>query len=257
MNSQSHIALKRITWMGGLIAGAVLILSAVEHKRASRIAEMQITIEPLNVNEYLLTEQDVRATISSSFGMQMEGQQLASLDVDKIEKSLEKEPFILNAEVFVDARNKIFVDITQREPVLRVIDAKGVNYYLDKSGKRLPLSSYHSPRTLVATGNIPVFIDDFKLRKNHLLKDLFELTLQITEDELLSRLIEQVHVTVRGEYILIPKIGRQKIDFGKYEDADHKLRRLKVFYLEGMPYLGWRNYQRINLKFKNQVVAGT
>lgn len=57
MNSQSHIALKRITWMGGLIAGAVLILSAVEHKRASRIAEMQITIEPLNMNEYLLTEQ--------------------------------------------------------------------------------------------------------------------------------------------------------------------------------------------------------
>ena len=257
MHNPAHIALKRIIWMTVLVGGAILVLSAVEFKRSSRVAEMNITIQPLSGNAYLLTEQDVRAAISRSFGMQMEGQQLGALDIDKIEKSLEDEAFILNAEVFLDARNKLFVDVTQRKPVLRIIDAKGANYYIDESGVRLPLSSYHSPRTLVATGNIPDFTEDFQLRKSHLIKDLFEMATHIREDELLSRLIEQVHVDIRGEMILVPKIGRQKIDFGTFENADQKLRKLKIFYLEGMPYLGWRKYERINLKYKNQVVAGS
>ena len=161
------------------------------------------------------------------------------------------------SEVFINAQNKIFVDIYQRKPVLRIIDQNGVSYYLDETGTRLPLSGHYSPRILVATRTIPPFVPDYQLRKEHLIKDLFQLTQMIREDEMLARLIEQVYVDIKGELVLIPKLGRQKILFGAFRDAEKKFRRLKIFYLEGLPYTGWRKYKTINLKYKNQVVAGS
>ncbi len=120
----------------------------------------------------------------------------------------------------------------------------------------MPLSDHFSARVLVATGNIPPFSDDFMdPEKKHTLKDLFALRGDLLADEFMNALIEQVYVTNRGEYILIPKLGDQKIILGPYENVADKFKRLKVFYKEGMPYEGWQKYSEINLKYKGQVVC--
>ena len=162
---------------------------------------------------------------------------------------------MLNADVFVDAKNQVHIEIEQREPVLRIIDKNGLNYYLDKFGKKMPLSKHFTARVLVATGNIPPFDPDFLQRKKHILKDLFELTNIILKDEFLEPMMEQIYVTSEKEFELSPNLGDQKILLGKMDNIDDKLFYLKTFYKEAMPYKGWQKYKTINLKFKGQVVA--
>ena len=67
-------------------------------------------------------------------------------------------------------------------------------------------------------------------------------------------MFEQVHV-FSGEFTLVPKVGNQKIKFGDIEDAVGKLRRLRIFYDEGMPYEGWQKYRTLDLRFEGQVVC--
>jgi len=138
---------------------------------------------------------------------------------------------------------------------LRIIDDNGLDYYLDSEGMKLPLSKHFTARVLVATGNIPPHSPDFLQRKKHLLKDLFQLAKLILADEFLKSLLEQIYVN-QGEFVLIPKVGDQKILLGKFENVEDKLERLNIFYQKGIPYEGWQKYKTINLKFKNQVVCG-
>ena len=247
--------LKRLAWVSLIFVSAALVISAIERKEASLAQEVRIEIEPLPDSSLMINQEDIRLSIQRSFGFPMEGLPLSALDVERLERVLEEEPFILDADVFINARNALHIGVVQREPKLRIIDKNGLNYYLDETGFKMPLSKHFSTRVLVATGNIPPHVPDFLERKQHVLKDLFYLKDLILEDEFLQALVEQIYVSSRSEYILIPKLGKQKIILGKLDDIEDKLKRLKVFYEEAVPYEGWRKYKTINLKFKDQVVC--
>jgi cell division protein FtsQ len=50
-------------------------------------------------------------------------------------------------------------------------------------------------------------------------------------------------------------IGDQKIIFGEFADSMQKWKKLKVFYKEAMPFVGWRKYRNLDLRFRNQIVC--
>jgi cell division protein FtsQ len=136
-----------------------------------------------------------------------------------------------------------------------VIDKNGLNYYLDEEGFKMPLSKHFTTRTLVVTGNIPPHVPDFLEREKHVLKDLFDLSKYILEDDFWTAMIEQVYVTNSGEFVFVPTIGNQKIIFGKIDRKEDKFRNLKAFYDRAIPVYGWNKYRSINLKFKGQVIC--
>lgn len=255
MNAELKRTLKRAAWLLGIFLVFILIVSAVERKEESRVARMDVSIEPLPGGYLLIDAADVRQLIKRSFGYHLEEQPVGILDVERVERVLEEDPFVLDAEVHIDAKNEVKIEVLQREPVLRIIDDNGLDYYLDSEGMKLPLSKHFTARVLVATGNIPPHSPDFLQRKKHLLKDLFQLAKLILADEFLKSLLEQIYVN-QGEFVLIPKVGDQKILLGKFENVEDKLERLNIFYQKGIPYEGWQKYKTINLKFKNQVVCG-
>jgi len=69
--------------------------------------------------------------------------------------------------------------------------------------------------------------------------------------------VEQIYVKTNGEFVLAPKVGDQVIHLGRYkkETTQERLRRLKIFYREGLPYEGWRKYKSFDLRFSDQVIA--
>ncbi len=241
-------------WIFGLFLFFMLIVSAVERKEESRVANMDVSIDPLPGGYLLIDAEDVRQLIKRSFGYHLEEQPLGILNVERVERVLEEDPFVLDAEVHINAKNEVKIKVFQREPVLRIVDDNGLNYYLDGEGIKLPLSKHFTARVLVATGNIPPHSPDFLQRKKHILKDLFHLAKLILDDEFLKSLLEQIYVS-KGEFVLIPKVGEQKILLGKFDNVEDKLKRLKIFYEEGIPYEGWQKYRTINLKYNNQVVC--
>jgi len=172
-----------------------------------------------------------------------------------LEKVLEEHPFVLDAEDFVDAQNKVNIRIVQREPIVRIKDNNGLDYYLDKDGQQMPPSKHHAARVRVVTGNLPPYEENFLSDEKDLLTQVFKLNQKLREDEFLEALVEQIYANKRGELILSPKVGRQTILFGRYHNEDDKLRRLKVFYREGLPYKGWKAYKSFDLRYDGQVVC--
>ncbi len=256
MNGLDYIKLgKQALWLFIIVGAAIFIVSAIEQKEASPVQGVFVNIEPLDKEDLLITQEDVLLSIDRSFGVQLEGIQIANLNVARLEKVLEEDPFILDANVFVDAKNYVNITIEQREPIMRVVDNNGLNYYLDKRGFKMPLSKHFTARVMVVTGNLPPYTPDFLEKDNHGLKDLFELTNTILNDEFLNAQVEQIYVSNTRELVLNPKVGAHKILLGKYEDIDQKLEKLIIFYKQALPYEGWNKYKTINLKYKNQVVC--
>jgi len=244
-----------MAWLAGAFLTIVLIAAAVERKKEMTVAATVVEVAPLEGGSYLIDSADIIKIINRSFGMSLDEQAAGLIDEDRVERVLEEDPFVKNAEVVLTANSKLKIFVEQREPILRVVDNMGVQYYLDNEGFRFPLSKHFAARTLVATGNITPHTPEFLKKKRHKMKDLFELTQFLLADELWRAMFEQVYVNAKGEYVLIPNVGDQVILLGECENIEDKFRRLKVFYKEGMSYEGWQKYKSIDLRFKGQVVC--
>lgn len=245
----------RIAWTAGLILLSVVVIAAVKRKSHAEIEAIQAQIQPMSNGFNLIRQADVEEILHKGFGFSLRGVHFDELDVNRVERVLEADPFIREAEAYVDGENVLQLHIRQREPLMRIIDSRNANYYLDKTGVRMPLSRHFTARVIVATGNIPPFSPDFEKRKKYLLKDVYELGKYIEENAFLHALIEQIYVNKEGEMLLIPKVGHQKILLGPVEGKEDKLYRLEQFYRQALPYEGWDKYKLINLKYKNQIIC--
>lgn len=254
MNQKVRSILQKTAITLVVMTAAILIISAVEKKEDDNVTNVFINIQPLKNGRTLIDSLDVLTIIERTYGYKLESQKTGAINIESIEKNMEDEPFVKDAEVFMDTKNGVHISISQREPILRVIDKDSNNFYLDTEGQKMPLSKHYTARVLVATGEITPHEPDFMKFKGHILKDLYYLTQFIRSDDFWNSMIEQVYVK-NGEFILIPKIGKQKIQFGKFEKIENKFRRLRKFYEEGMSRVGWRKYRTIDVRFDGQVVG--
>jgi len=68
-------------------------------------------------------------------------------------------------------------------------------------------------------------------------------------------MIEQIYVTNQSEYVLVSKVGPAKIDFGDADNFERKFRYIRTFYTADKVRENWQNYERISVKFNNQIVC--
>ena len=232
-----------------------LIIAAAKRKTATKTKAVAVQIKPLPEGRDLITVGDVLAIIDRSFGFSLEGMPHGSVNIERVERVLENDPFVEDAEAYIDAANIVQIVIEQRIPVMRIIDGLGVNYYLDTNGKKLPLSRNYTARVLIASGNIPPFVPDFLAQKDHLLFQTYDLAKQILADDFLWAMVEQIYLNKQKEFILIPKLGKQKIYLGTYENMGDKLANLKLFYAKAIAEEGWQKYSAFDLRYDGQIVG--
>lgn len=245
----------RILWIVGIFCLFIFLISAISRKKSSSVEKIMISVQPLKSGSSLLTERNVRKLLQKGITERIEGALLNEVDFNHIEAFLETDPFVKDANVYLDINNRLRVDVVQREPILRIMDNQGGNYYLDASGAKIPFSSNYTARVMVATGNLPAYSTDFMEKKRSALKDLMLLIEKIEDDSALANFFQQIHVTNKEEFILTPLIGDQTIMLGSVANTEEKFEKLKIFYKEAMPRTGWREYERLDLRYKDQVVA--
>jgi cell division protein FtsQ len=248
--------LKQLGWMGFLLIVVLSVTSAVQRKKGSSCEDISVKIKKtIDTDTTFITEKDIIDLLSTSFEEEILGNSLERIDIGRMERILERNPFVKEVDVFMDNKNVIHIEIIQRKPMMRIMDSDGRNYYLDADGNYMPLSIHYTARVPVATGFIPAHTPDFLARKQYGLKDIFELMTLLNNDPFYKVMIEQVHVSQNGDIILIPKIGGQQILFGIYHQAQKKLERLKIFYDQALPHEGWDKYRLIDIRFSNQIVC--
>lgn len=242
--------------MIGVVLVVIIGITAIMRKKKGDVKNIVVEIKHLAGGENdFIKEKDIIEIINKSFEEKIAESRVGEIDVQRVERVLEIDPFIENAEVFVDANNNLTVKIFQREPICRIRDNNGLNYYLDKNGIKMPLSKYFSARVIVVTGAIPPHVPDFLIRKKYGLKDVYNLVQRLLNDEFYKTFIQQIYVDAGNEFTLIPVLGDQKIRIGTIDELDDKLQRIRIFYNEAMPYEGWRKYSSISVQYKGQIVC--
>ncbi len=196
------------------------------------------------------------------------GQPKSTVNVTELEKALNSHPAIANAEVSISIDGVLKVDVKQRKPIIRIINADGDSYYLDDEGTLMPLSDKYTAKVVVANGNIfePFakryqysvndIAKDSLLKTTSMLDELFAMATYINADEFWKSQVQQIYINSEKDMEIVPLVGNQKIIFGDTTAMDEKFKKLMVFYKEGLNTTGWWDkYSSINLKFKNQIVC--
>lgn len=195
-------------------------------------------------NNKFISEEEIREIVLEKYAGIL-GRKMDEVNCNQMETFLSKHPAIENCEVYLTYGGALHVEVTQREPVVRVFDGDA-SYYLDMNGRKMPLFKSYSAHVLVAGGFI-------KRLENE--GDLVNLARLIHEDAFWNAQIEQVYVDPVGEVTMVPRVGDHLIEFGKIEDVEIKFRNLKALYKSGWEAREWNLYKKVSLKYKGQVVC--
>lgn len=253
--------LKKINWRsifyGFLwlisLSGLITLMSFIEIKKSSLKCKDVKVLLPGKFN--FIERDEVDRILMQSAGA-MVGTDLNEINIHKLENALKANPFIEFAKVYADMTGIIYVQIRQREPVIRVVNMANLHFYIDANGNKIPLSENYTAKVLVASGFIE---EDFNGRvdtlKTQMARDLYRTALYIKGDTLWDNQIEQLFVDLKGDIEMVPRVGSQKIILGSADSLQTKFKNLLVFYKKAIPKVGWDTYKTINLKYANQIVC--
>lgn len=239
-------------WVTG-IGSVVALMSFIEVKKSAVLCtDVKIYIPG---NQYFIDKDEVDNILGIK-SHALIGHKLDDINIRALQDKLKANPFIEFARIYTEMDGTIHVDISQRQPILRVVNKFDQDFYIDQHGLKIPLSNNFTARVLVATG----FIDElFSNRVDSLhidlTKDLFRTADYIRKDSLWSAQIVQMYVNADHEIELIPRVGNHRILLGNADSLANKFANLLAFYKQALPMVGQDTYKTISIKYANQVVG--
>jgi cell division protein FtsQ len=226
---------------------AMLSAASLQDKRTVKGIDIRIKNEQYG----FIDKQEVKNMLFENH-INISKTSIAKIDAHKIEQTIDTNPWVADAQVYLDNGRLLHIYLTQRVPVARLFDQSGNSYYLDASLKKMPLSEKYIHYTTVVT-NMPVFNNDSmdKAFKG----EVVSLVKYIERDSFWSAQVSQVIVTDDRTFELVPVLGNQRIIFGDTSMMVDKFNNLFAFYKKVLNRVGWDKYEVLDLRFAGQVVA--
>ena len=204
-----------------------------------------IEVELMDSLESQMVSKDDVLTQINRFGYNVIGIQIDSINISGIEDAVSDISGVKSASVYYTPDEILHIRIWQRKPIARIIAGRS-QYYLDEEGKIIQFNDRFTPKVLVITGNInPEFALD----------NLHDLSVFIREDPFIDALVQGIHVDQKMNLEIIPRLGSHRIFFGSVDDYEWKFEKLRAFYKNALPKIGWDIYSSIDLRYSNQVVC--
>jgi len=194
-------------------------------------------------NNHFLTHESVNKLLTQN-DEEIRNISKSSLDLHRLEKQVLANPYVERANVFFTPGGLLKTDIKQRKPLARVI-TDDENYYVDKYGVKVPLSSKYSARVPLVLG----------VESSKDVEEVTQLFRLISEDDFLKKEIVAVQKNAEQEYFFDVRSGDYTINFGKYTNVGRKIKKIKAFYNKALFDKTIHKYKTINVKYHNQVVC--
>lgn len=246
-----------------LISYLVIIFSFTAARNEELLCnDLQIVMKDTIKSEFL-KKSDIENLVLKE-EKELLGYPICTINTRKIEEKIKALPYIKKAEIFYDLNGIMYVNILQREAVVKVVTKTGSGYYIDSEGYLFLPKGNFTPYIMVANG---YFTDGSELKtikniaelsdldKYKEWSDLLILINFIGKDEFWKSQIVQVYCNRDQEFELIPRVGAHQILLGNADNLAVKFKNLKTLYNEGLTYEGWNKYEIINLKYNNQVIC--
>jgi len=166
------------------------------------------------------------------------------VQIDEIERKLEENDYIENAEVYKDLNGHLVADVEQYKPIARFMGNR--SFYIDKDGKRKPLSKHYTERVMLVFGELNPADSE----------GVIDLIQQIYKDKFLNNEIAEIHLKNNRKAVLkaTGKPGDFILDITK-ENIENQLFKLKTMLLYLQEEKAAKNYKIYDFRYKNQVVC--
>ena len=232
--------------------GAVVLFGAAITKKSQKVCS-NIQIEIVGAEQHMfLDEQDILAMINANG--KVIGQPTTKTNLRNLENLLEANSWIDHAELYFDNNQALQVHIQERQPIARVFHIGGGSFYVDSMGLRLPLSEKISAKVPVFT-NFPSDKPVLAHPDSLVLQGVVDLSKQILTDSFWMAQIQQVNIDPQSQFELIPMVGNHIILLGAADHLEGKFKRLNAFYEQALVQQGLNTYEKLDIRFSNQVVA--
>lgn len=237
-----------------ILAASLVTLMGFMHKKQSKVMCKSMDIE-ISGERLLIMKDDIKHMVHQADSAIL-WYPISYARLRSLEKAILRSPYVENASVYADVDGILKIEITQRKPLVRIINRQNAHFYMDENGYKIPLSSNYTPKVLVATGYIPEpFGPGADTVQSELAKDILRLASFIEGNEFWKAQIGQVYVNEEKEMELIPRVGDHRILIGDAGGLEEKMSKLLIFYRKAMPRVGWDTYKTINVKYANQIIG--
>lgn len=232
----------------------VVYIGFVEHRgRQKTYAGIEVYVEGVS-EVYFVDEKEILLMLENEFEALKPGVELEKISLYELEKKVETHPFVKNADVYADLKGKIMVKIAQHIPLARITRPMAADGYISTEGKVLPTSRNFTPRVMTLEGRgASSILDKGELSPEQ--SGLLELARFIAGNKFWNAQINGMELLANGEVLLQQQVGKQTIEFGKPTDIEEKFKKIDIYYKEIVPQKGWNAYQRVNVKFKDQIIC--
>lgn len=251
MNTRLHIIIIRIAIVLVVTAGGLMLLSAVKTRESKPCSKVQVQYKN-GVSSGFVPEKEVLETIREMLQAAPVGAELGRFDLNGIEKQLEKHPWIYDAQLYFDNNQSLHVVLDEAIPVARVMDMTGKSFYLDHTGRELPVKMDYR-------ADLPVFTN-VPLKRNagtglKTVQQICLLAKAIASDSFWMAQAAQIDVLPNGKMEMIPAIGNHIVELGDAHEPGEMLFKLKHFYMALAKAGRLDDYARIQAGFEGQIVA--
>ena len=235
---------------------AISFLIAFSSRKQDGLVCKDILIDLENINgNHFLDEADVMRLVEGS-GQKIIGSSIDNINLKAIETRLKYDRHILNAELFSDLKGNLVVHVELRRPIARIVQEDAPDAYIAEDGTIMSVSDKYSSRvTLLSGAYMKTLVKNDNLNENEIGSQLLEMIEYINDDKFWKAQIAQLDVNANGKIFIYPQMTSQRVEFGKVDDFELKLKKLMIFYKEILPQKGWTHYERVNLEYEGQIVA--
>lgn len=224
-----------------LLLVTIALYGFADYRNKSKNVD-NISIKFLGDNNLYITEDAVNKLLIQNYGS-VKNRAKEQVVLNTIEEIIESNPMVKNAQVYLTIDGNLISKVVQRKPIGRVESVS--KFYLDDSGKRMPLSRHYSARVPIITGKIT----------GESLEDAYTILEYINKDEFLRKNVIGIHIENVGEYQLKFRLENFVVNLGGVENLDEKFKNFMAFYVKAEKDNSLEKYATVSLEFENQVVC--
>jgi len=229
----------------------VLMVGAAKIENNQTLKGIEVHIN--NGRKYhFIEQQEVMNKVINNRHIDVAHTPVGKLDIHSMEQIVRTDPWVADAQLYIDNAHTLHMYVTQRIPVARIFDDKGNSYYLDSTLNAMPLTGNYVFYTTVVT-NVPELKDDSM--SNSLKGQIVSLVRYIEADSFWNAQIAEIMIDSNRNFTLLPVIGNQKIVIGDTSRMHEKFDNLFTFYKKVSNRIGWDKYDVLDVRFKGQVIA--
>lgn len=245
-----------------VLKGIILTVLAIsmwsfagKRQRSKVVNKIDIQIENEAENHFV-NAAEIESSITLGKNNMVHMRWFDSVSLYKMERKIEKIDFVKKAQVSHDLNGNLSIRVFLVKPVARIISGgSDLDTYLGSEGEVLPTSEKYASKVITIDGP-----GSRKLAYHHAKEDssanqIIQLVQFIDNKPFWKAQISHIYLDQNGEATLYPQVGQQLIEFGTPTDIEAKFKKLMAFYERIAPVKGWASYQKVSIKFRNQIVC--